>query len=546
MKFNIRRQLLGAFGVVLALMALVGGIGVERAGAINQRATVIRQDELAGIGRTAVLMGNVTAAERDLLSYMLVRNPAEKATATAALGTLDQNISADIAALRAVDANGDQGGEITRFAEAWSRYKQERDSMVLPAIQAGKVDEANSYVHTELKPFADDLHSAADALIASGGQSIQAAGAESQALYERGRWFTIGITLVAVLAGALVAWLMANRFQADLRQYASFAGQVAQGNLTARLSVRRQDELGLLAEHLNSMVQSLGALAGQVHGGAEGIGTATTEILAAVSQYTVSASEQSAAVNQTSVTVDEVRAASEQAARRADDVAQLAQVSVRVGEEGTQSIEAILKGMQDIREKVESIAQDILTLSEQTQQIGEITATVNDIADQSNLLALNATIEAARAGEQGKGFAVVAGEVRNLAEQSKQATARVRSILGDIQKATNAAVLATEQGTKRVEVGVGLTQRAGGVIAQLSGTIREASQSAQQIAASAQQQCTAMDQIAQAMQDVNQAAAQSVTGAHQSQRAVEELTQLARQLQVMTERYRLVSTKDAA
>jgi hypothetical protein len=76
--------------------------------------------------------------------------------------------------------------------------------------------------------------------------------------------------------------------------------------------------------------------------------------------------------------------------------------------------------MEEIRERVEAIAQDILTLSEQTQQVGEITATVDDLAEQSNLLALNATIEAARAGEQGRGFAVVAAEVRNLAEQSRQ------------------------------------------------------------------------------------------------------------------------------
>ena len=95
-----------------------------------------------------------------------------------------------------------------------------------------------------------------------------------------------------------------------------------------------------------------------------------------------------------------------------------------------------------------NIAETILALSEQTQQIGDIIATVNDIADQSNLLALNAAIEAARAGEAGKGFAVVAGEVRSLAEQSRQATAQVKEILGDIQKATNTAVMVTEEGTK--------------------------------------------------------------------------------------------------
>src|SRR4051795_9573994 len=124
--------------------------------------------------------------------------------------------------------------------------------------------------------------------------------------------------------------------------------------------------------------------------------------------------------------------------------------------------------MGTIREQVQSIADNILALSEQSQQIGEIIATVNDLADQSNLLALNAAIEAARAGEHGKGFAVVAAEIRSLAEQSKEATAQVRRLLGDIQRATNATVLATEEGTKGVEHGAQLIGQAGETIDELA------------------------------------------------------------------------------
>jgi methyl-accepting chemotaxis protein len=202
-------------------------------------------------------------------------------------------------------------------------------------------------------------------------------------------------------------------------------------------------------------------------------------------------------------------------------------------------VNAIVQSMHELRERVEAIARDIMALSEQTQQIGEITASVSDIADQSNLLALNAAIEAAKAGEQGKGFAVVAAEVRNLAEQSKQATSKVRSILGSIQKATNAAVLATEQGSKGVEAGLGLALRAGQVIGQLVEVIQQAAQAAQQIAASAHQQSVGMDQIAQAMGEISQATTQFVAGARQSQTAAEGLKNLTRQLQVSTERYRI-------
>src|SRR5919201_992949 len=124
--------------------------------------------------------------------------------------------------------------------------------------------------------------------------------------------------------------------------------------------------------------------------------------------------------------------------------------------------------MGESRDEVEAIAGDVQALSDRTAQIGEITNAVNDIADQSNLLALNATIEAARAGEQGKGFAVVADQVRNLAEQSKEATAQVQSILEEIDAATRAAVKAAEDGTTVVEAGAELAAQAGEIISQLT------------------------------------------------------------------------------
>src|SRR5207245_4303919 len=119
--------------------------------------------------------------------------------------------------------------------------------------------------------------------------------------------------------------------------------------------------------------------------------------------------------------------------------------------EGQQAVAAAVAEMEKLRDQVRSVATTVLALSQQTQQIGDIITSVNEIAEQSKLLALNAAIEAARAGEQGRGFGVVATEVRALAEQSKQATVQVRNILLDIQKATQNAVLVSDEGNRRAE-----------------------------------------------------------------------------------------------
>ena len=120
--------------------------------------------------------------------------------------------------------------------------------------------------------------------------------------------------------------------------------------------------------------------------------------------------------------------------------------------------------MSTVKEQVESLAENVLALTEQAQQIGEIIATVNKIAEQTNLLSLNAAIEAARAGEHGKGFSVVASEIKVLADQSKKATAQVRQILGDVQKATGSAVLAAEDGTKSVSGAIKVVNQSGETI----------------------------------------------------------------------------------
>ena len=107
--------------------------------------------------------------------------------------------------------------------------------------------------------------------------------------------------------------------------------------------------------------------------------------------------------------------------------------------------------MQQLRQKIQMISELILELSEHTQQIGSTISVVDDIAEQTNMLALNAAVEAARAGEHGKGFAVVAGEIRKLADESKQAITKITSLTSNIQYTTNSTVMATEEGSKEIE-----------------------------------------------------------------------------------------------
>ena len=172
-------------------------------------------------------------------------------------------------------------------------------------------------------------------------------------------------------------------------------------------------------------------------------------------------------------TVNEVAETSRQAAERAPSVADAANRAVEIARAGRKAVDDTVVGLRSVKEQVQAITVGTMALAEQGQAIGEITSTVKDLAEQTNLLALNAAIEASRAGEQGKGFAVVAGEVKALADQSKKATAQVRQILGQIQKATTSAVAAAEEGKRSVDAAVMVALQAGDTIRALGETVTE-------------------------------------------------------------------------
>jgi methyl-accepting chemotaxis protein len=327
--------------------------------------------------------------------------------------------------------------------------------------------------------------------------------------------------------------------------YMRFVGKVATGDLSERLTINENDssetghDLYQLGLNLNSMSEALGGLTQRMRETVTSLSSSSAEILAATTQQNASATEQDTTVTQTMTTVEEVRQTVHQTSERAQAVADASRQSVQVSRAGERAVAETVEGMKAIRERVESIAETILVLSGRTQQIGDIIAAVNEIADQSKLLALNAGIEAARAGEEGKGFAVVAMEVRQLAEQSRQATSRIRGILNEIQQATNKAVMVTEEGSKGAETGMQLVERAGDAIRELAATIEEAAQAATQIAASTHQQISGMDQLSTAILSIKQATAQTAASTKQAERSAKDLNSMADQMEKAVARYRL-------
>lgn len=270
----------------------------------------------------------------------------------------------------------------------------------------------------------------------------------------------------------------------------------------------------------------------------ESVAQGTTTLRGSLSEQAAASQEQATAIAEISSTLSELRQTAAHTLEQADAVRETAQQSVRTVEDGRVTLSESVEGMKAIRNRVEDIQDKILTLSDHTQQIGDIITTVNEIAEQSKLLAFNASIEATRAGEFGKSFAVVANEMRDLAEQSKQATREVRKLLSDIQKSTNAAVLATEEGCKKAEEGQTHADRASKIIEELGVVIERSAEAGQRISETTLQQETGVSQVAEAMVEIDKTVRTNAEGMAQLQTVTQSLDTTTTQLAEMLEDFK--------
>jgi methyl-accepting chemotaxis protein len=358
-------------------------------------------------------------------------------------------------------------------------------------------------------------------------------------IYERGRTSIIIALAGTALLSLIISYLLRSSIITPLNAFMGFVERVGRGELGGQMAVAGKDEIGHLGSTLNSMVEGLRQLARQSREATENLNAAAAEIRASTQEQAASVEEQLAAVQETAATVDEITHSGAQIGKRAQEVIASAQAAAQTSMAGLQAVDDTARAMDAIREQAEAVAENIVALSEKTQAVGEIITSVNDISERTHLLALNAAIEAAAAGENGRSFAVVASEMKTLADQAKDATTQVRSILGDIQRGINSSVMLTEEAVKRVTAGKERTDITQQTITGISGQIQESVQTFQQIVASTNQQQLGIEQVMGALQNIRQASQQTAAGTRQLDTAAANLSQLSQQLLGLAERYRL-------
>jgi methyl-accepting chemotaxis protein len=573
------RLLLGFLVSVLLLMG-VGFFGLAQIGVVRDTTeAVVTHDiwayrALQGIVQTQVTM--IDARRAAVVDYMMqsehvaaapgaAANPG--AVALGSVGASPTNLAAAAAHWKSLADSGSTqldntiaittgyeqsalaSGAISR-ADSWHEITGllQQAQLQFGVLRADSLNQfavmaqgdLNAVVAAEPKLVSDNIEFGA--ILARAEDALQTGSSAGEAriaqLYQQSRTLLVWAVIAALIVAIAMAWSILRSIVRPLEAFIAFAERVGRGDLTGEPLKVGRDELGRLGATLNAMSESLRQVGRQSREITSALNASAAQIRASTQQQAASVEEQLAALQETAATADEITHSGARIAARAQEVIQAAQAAVQTSANGLRAVADAARAMDAIRDQGEVVATNIVALSEKTQAIGEIIMTVNDISERSHLLALNAAIEAAAAGENGRSFAVVASELKVLADQAKEATLQVRSILGEIQRGINTSVMLTEEAVKRVAVGRERSDVTERTIEEITASVQESVQTFQQIVASTNQQQIGIEQVMGALQNIRQASQQTAAGTRELDTAAGNLADLSRQLVVLGERYK--------
>jgi methyl-accepting chemotaxis protein len=342
--------------------------------------------------------------------------------------------------------------------------------------------------------------------------------------------------IVIVLVSMLVSFLFRdlNRVSAALEEIAS-----GEGDLTQRLELKSDDEIGKLAANFNHFVGNMHTMVLKLSEVSAALGNQARQTASQAEERSARIQMQQDEINMVATAVNEMAAATQEIAGNADQTAQNSSEAVGACEHGTGQVTQTQSSIQNLAQEVQVATNVILELEEHGNSINAILSNIQGIAEQTNLLALNAAIEAARAGEQGRGFAVVADEVRVLSQRTHGSTQEIQQTIELLQGTTGKAVSIMNDSRTLAETSVDDSNSAAASLTQIHAAVERISDMATQIASAAEEQASVTSEITRNTEGIRDVSNELAGEAHQAAEQAAQLSELSNELENEISRFKL-------
>jgi len=409
--------------------------------------------------------------------------------------------------------------------------------------QLGKLEslikKITSHAGEDIRPQLSSISDILKNLGVSNRRDMQELESKVDAEFDKVLRYLAIFLLIALLMGATVFTLVSRVITTPLADMQKLMGRIASDNdLTLRMDIKRQDEVGDTSQAINDMLDRFRMLIRQVLG-------SSARLLIEVDQMNIASVEaknsmdvQSSETDMVAASMNEMSTTVKVVAENASAAATSAGQAQGEAKQGKEVVELTINSIDSLAKEVGRAADVIHRLESDSESIGMVVDVIRDIAEQTNLLALNAAIEAARAGEQGRGFAVVADEVRTLASRTQASTQEIQQIIERLQQAAGEAVGVMEDGKREADKVVGHAARAGESLESIMTSVSTIVDMNTLIASSATQQNITADEMNRNLAHISEMASNTSIGALQTVDACEKTVRQVEGLRLITAQFK--------
>ncbi|OOE97810.1 methyl-accepting chemotaxis protein [Salinivibrio sp. IB643] len=354
-------------------------------------------------------------------------------------------------------------------------------------------------------------------------------------------WGQIAVTIAVVIACTLLFNLLVNILFRPLTNVSNALEQIAHGSgdLTQRIEVESDDEVGQLAKNFNTFVGSMHQLISHIREQAQQLTSQSDSSTERARRNVDDINQQQQEVTMVATAVTELASATQEIASHAEHTASTAQASTESTDNGRAVVENTKTSITRLSDELKQASTIVAELDKHSQEISTVLSTIQGIAEQTNLLALNAAIEAARAGEQGRGFAVVADEVRILSQRTHASTEEIKSTIETLQTTTASAVSAMESSSSLAGDSVADVDKATAALSEIDAAVNQISDMATQIATAAEEQTHVTSEITQNITSIKDVSEHLVHSANDTSQEADNLRHQATKLNDKVSTYKL-------
>ena len=353
--------------------------------------------------------------------------------------------------------------------------------------------------------------------------------------------FSVVGTIAAILIGLSVAFFITRGILTPLQATNNILKDIAEGegDLTIRVPVDTNDEVGELGTSFNAFVEKLQSIIGEISDASSQMASASKEMTEIVEQTSTGIGKQKQETSMVATAITEMTTTVLEVANNAEGASSAAGKANNEAKEGRQIVHGTVEAITDLATSIENSASVMEELKKNSANIGTVLDVIKSIAEQTNLLALNAAIEAARAGEQGRGFAVVADEVRTLAQRTQQSTTEIESLIDNLQNGAEQAVKVMTKSREQTDLSVEKAQHAGQSLSSITQSVETILQMNTQIATASEEQSAVSEEIQRNVANIQNIAEETSAGAEQTNNASAELARLGGQLSTLVGQFKI-------